>query len=319
VTVRRYFICVATELEGCQEAAQGCSPLLVLVERDGTRRQVERKRLATAGPGRRRSPLASAPPRVGRLLRLLITRAREIVFILLAWWRCFGCWNFTVFSGRSDTPSPVLIKDQHGGAPLESRVAALASPVPVAGLPQGNVTVGIIFAQRMFLAAGNILRPVTGVSLLVVEQSTDTELLSSGPVPAGPVAGAGGLVAEYSVQPVAVLRALGGISSFSLIAVDVVRIVARTQQTEGSSSVIHETVGTGLDEALVAIALVVQVTLALVGSGLHSGPAALSSNRAQAAIPRSSEIAFEIVGVGVPLGQDWGTSVPGRVQGGQGD
>jgi len=211
VTVRRYFICVATELEGCQEAAQGCSPLLVLVERDGTRRQVERKRLATTGPGRRRSPLASAPPRVGRLLRLLVTRAREIVFILLAWWRCFGCWNFTVFSGRSDTPSPVLIKDQHGGAPLEPGVAALASPVPVAGLPQGNVTVGIIFAQRMFLAAGNILRPVTGVSLLVVEQSTDTELLSGGPVPAGPVAGAGGLVAEYSVQPVAVLRALRGI------------------------------------------------------------------------------------------------------------
>ena len=63
----------------------------------------------------------------------------------------------------------------------------------------------------MFLAAGNVLRPVTGVSLLVVEQSTDTELLSGGPIPAGPVAGAGGLVAEYSVQPVAVLRALRGI------------------------------------------------------------------------------------------------------------
>jgi len=146
------------------------------------------------------------------LLRLLVTGARwEIVFVLLAWWRCFGCWNFTVFSGRSDTPSPVLIKDQHGGAPLEPGVAALASPVPVAGLPEGNVTVGIILAQRMFLAAGNVLRPVTGVSLLVVEQTTDTELLGGGPVPAGPVAGAGGLVAEYSVQPVAVLRALRGI------------------------------------------------------------------------------------------------------------
>ena len=63
----------------------------------------------------------------------------------------------------------------------------------------------------MFLAAGNVLRPVTGVSLLVVEQPTDTELLGGGAVPAGPVAGAGGLVAEYSVQPVTVLSALGGI------------------------------------------------------------------------------------------------------------
>jgi len=183
-----------------------------LVERDGARRQVERKRLATAGSRRRRSPLASAPPRVGRLLRLLVTEARlEIVFVLLAWWRCFGCWNFTVFSGRSDAASPVLIEDQHGGAPLEPGVAALASPVPVAGLPEGNVTVGIIFAERMFLAAGNVLRPVTGVSLLVVEQPTDTELLGGGAVPAGPVAGAGGLVAEYSVEPVTVLSALGGI------------------------------------------------------------------------------------------------------------
>ena len=63
----------------------------------------------------------------------------------------------------------------------------------------------------MFLAAGNILRPVAGVSLLVVEQSTNTELLGGGSVPAGPVASAGGLVPEYSVQPVTVLRALGGI------------------------------------------------------------------------------------------------------------
>ena len=63
----------------------------------------------------------------------------------------------------------------------------------------------------MFLAAGNILRPVAGVSLLVVEQSTNAELLGGRSVPAGPVASAGGLVPEYSVQPVTVLRALGGI------------------------------------------------------------------------------------------------------------
>ena len=63
----------------------------------------------------------------------------------------------------------------------------------------------------MFLAASHVLRPVAGVGLLVVKQSSDTELLGGGPVPAGPVASAGGLVAEYSVQPVAVLGALGGI------------------------------------------------------------------------------------------------------------
>ena len=63
----------------------------------------------------------------------------------------------------------------------------------------------------MFLASGDVLWPVAGVCLLVVEEAADAELLGGGPVPAGPVAGAGGLVTEYSVQPVTVLRALGGI------------------------------------------------------------------------------------------------------------
>jgi len=197
------------ELGRCYEAVQGCSPLLVLVERDGSRRKVERKRFTANRSRRGRSPLASAPPRVGRLLRLVT--GLEIVFILLAWWRCFGCWNFTVFSWWSHAASPVLIKDQHGGAPLQPGVSSLAGPIPVTRLPKGNVTIGIIFAQRVFLAAGNILRPVAGVSLLVVEQSTNAELLRGGSVPAGPVASAGGLVPEYSVQPVTVLRALGGI------------------------------------------------------------------------------------------------------------
>lgn len=251
------------------------------------------------------------------MLRLVTAAGCEIVFILLAWWRCFGCWNFTVFSWRSDAASPVLIKDQHGGAPLQPGVASLAGPVPVTGLSKGNVTVGIIFAQRMFLAAGNILRPVTGVSLLVVEQSTNAELLRGGSVPAGPVAGAGGLVPEYSVQPVTVLRALGGISSFSLIAVDVVRIVAGTQKAEGSSSIVHEAVGTLLDEALVSVAFVVEVTLALVCCSLHPRPAAISSSGAQSSTLGSPQVVFEIVRVGISLGQNGGTSVSGRVQGRQ--
>ena len=105
-----------------------------MVERDGARRKVERKRFTTDRSRRGRSPLSSAPPRVGRLLRLVTEARWEIVFVLLAWWRCFGCWNFTVFSWRGDAASPVLVKHQHGGAPLQPGVAALAGPVPVAGL-----------------------------------------------------------------------------------------------------------------------------------------------------------------------------------------
>lgn len=59
----------------------------------------------------------------------------------------------------------------------------------------------------MLLTAVHILRPVAGVCVLVVEQAADTQLLGGGPVPAGPVARARGLVPEDAVQPVAMLRA----------------------------------------------------------------------------------------------------------------
>ena len=60
----------------------------------------------------------------------------------------------------------------------------------------------------MLLTTSHVLRPVTGVCFFVVQQPSDTELLGGGPVPTGPVAGAGGLVTEDAVQPVAVLCAL---------------------------------------------------------------------------------------------------------------
>ena len=63
----------------------------------------------------------------------------------------------------------------------------------------------------MFLTTSHVLRPVTSMSLLVVEESSDAELFSRCSIPAGPVSGAGGLVTKYSVQPVAVLCALGWI------------------------------------------------------------------------------------------------------------
>ena len=63
----------------------------------------------------------------------------------------------------------------------------------------------------MFLTSGNILRPVASVSFLIVEKSTDAELLSGCSVPAGPVPGARGFVSEDTVQPVAMFSTLGWI------------------------------------------------------------------------------------------------------------
>lgn len=59
----------------------------------------------------------------------------------------------------------------------------------------------------MLLATLDILRPVAGSCLLVVEKSADAELLGRRAVPACPVPRARGLVSEYAVEPVAVLGA----------------------------------------------------------------------------------------------------------------
>ena len=70
------------------------------------------------------------------------------------------------------------------------------------------LSLGVRIRLTVLLAAGNVLRPVASVSLLVVEQAANAELLGGGAVPAGPVTCAGGLVPEDAVQPVAVLGAL---------------------------------------------------------------------------------------------------------------
>lgn len=61
----------------------------------------------------------------------------------------------------------------------------------------------------VLLASDYVLRPVARMGVLVVEQASYAELLGGGAVPARPVAGAGRLVAEDAVQPVAVLSADG--------------------------------------------------------------------------------------------------------------
>lgn len=111
----------------------------------------------------------------------------------------------------------------------------------------------------MLLTPGHVLRPVTGVCLLVVEQAPDTELLGGCPVPAGPVARAGGLVPEYPVQPVTVLRALGWVSFLSSLAADVMRVVAHTDQPKPPIVVVDQTIRTACKEPLAFVTLVVKI------------------------------------------------------------
>lgn len=57
----------------------------------------------------------------------------------------------------------------------------------------------------MLLASLDVLGPIAGPGPFVIEQTAYAELFSGGAVPASPVPGAGSLVAEDSIQPVAVL------------------------------------------------------------------------------------------------------------------
>lgn len=123
---------------------------------------------------------------------------------------------------------------------------------------------------------------------------------------------------EYSVKPVAVLRALGGISSFSVITVDVVRIVAGSEQTESSSSVVHEAVRAGLNESLVSETFIVEIALALMSHVLGTRSTTVRTTGAPASLPsRSSEIIFEIVRIGISLWESWSRSATWWFQRGQ--
>ena len=63
----------------------------------------------------------------------------------------------------------------------------------------------------MLLAAVDVVGPVAGVGVLVVQQAADAELLGGRAVPARPVPGARRLVPEDAVQPVTVLCADGAV------------------------------------------------------------------------------------------------------------
>lgn len=63
----------------------------------------------------------------------------------------------------------------------------------------------------MFLTSAHVLWPVARMGVFVVEETPDAELFSGGAVPTGPIPGARCFMAKDPVQPVAVLRADGGI------------------------------------------------------------------------------------------------------------
>lgn len=196
---------------------------------------------------------------------MVISRSRcKIIFF--AWWGSFGSRNLTVFSGGSDTSPPVLVKHQHGGTSLQTRISTLTRPVSVTRLAQWYIAIGVILTQRVLLTSGNILRPVTGMSLLVVQQTTNTELFGGSSIPAGPVPGTGRLMSKDAIQPVTVLSALRWISLFSALTVDIVRIITVSNQTKSSLSTIDQTIRTACQETLSLITFIVEITGVLVSN-----------------------------------------------------
>lgn len=119
----------------------------------------------------------------------------------------------------------------------------------------------------MLLTSLDVFGPVARPGPLVVEQTTYAELLGGGAVPAGPVPGAGGLVAEDTVQPIAVLGRDRRISlAFAVTVVRSPRIIA----TLGDTAMLageHETVRT--IEQLWSAAHAFPITIAILDVAYH--------------------------------------------------
>lgn len=97
----------------------------------------------------------------------------------------------------------------------------------------------------MFLAPFDILGPVAAMRILIVQQSTDAQLLCGRSIPARPVPRAARLMPEYSVQPIAVLCRDWSVGQLlALAVVGAPRIVAALG---------HTTVFAGKDEAVGAV------------------------------------------------------------------
>jgi len=91
--------------------------------------------------------------------------------------RCFAFsfrrWGggryIAVYSGWVHAATRLLVEHQGSGASLKTWVSSLAGPVSLARLAQGHVGVRVVLAERMFLAASNVLGPITSVSFFVVK------------------------------------------------------------------------------------------------------------------------------------------------------
>lgn len=114
------------------------------------------------------------------------------------WWR-----GLAVLGRWDDATEHPPVEDQRGRASLEAGVTSLTGPVAVARFTQRDVAVGVVLAERMFLAAADVFGPIAGVLLFAVQESSGTELLGGGAVPARPVADARLFVTEDSVLVVA--------------------------------------------------------------------------------------------------------------------
>lgn len=120
----------------------------------------------------------------------------------------------------------------------------------------------------MFLAASDVLWPVTSMGILAVEQTADTELLGGCAVPAGPVAGAGRLVAENTVEPFTVIRGEGWVGQFLIYTV---RSSPGVITPVGDASVpAHEDEAVGAVEEMWFIADTFPVTVAVGDVPNHS-------------------------------------------------
>jgi len=111
--------------------------------------------------------------------------------------------SLAVFGGRNDAAARLAVEHQRCRTALQTRVSALARKVAVARLAQRDVTVRIVHAQTMFLAAFDVFWVIAGVELFVVEESAGAELLDGGAVPARPEADARIDVTEDAVLVVA--------------------------------------------------------------------------------------------------------------------
>lgn len=125
-----------------------------------------------------------------------------MVFWGLSGWRRLAAGNVV---GQLATQGG-RVEGESSWATLQPRVAAYAKPVTDAALLDGKVTVGVVFANRMFLAVWDVVGPVAGVHNVVVQQGKGTLLYGGGAVPALPITSAARLMGEHAVLPVAVLR-----------------------------------------------------------------------------------------------------------------